>query len=73
VERSPRKVKDKDVGDQFDFVFRNAFGLPLIFASAPTASELKANTWGKVSGDNTAIYMKFSDNGAMKITGTELS
>lgn len=73
MERSPRRAKEKDVNDVFDWVFRNGMGNPIIFNSAPTAAQMKANTWGKVTGDNTAIYMKFGDSGAMKITGTELS
>jgi len=73
MERAPRKAKEKDVNDITDFIFRNAFGNPIIFSSAPTASQMKANTWGKVTGVNTAIYVKFGDGGAMKITGSELS
>lgn len=73
MERSPRKTKDKDINDTFDFVFGNAFGNPVIFNSAPTASQMKANSWGKVTGVNTAIYIKFGDGGAMMITGTELA
>ena len=73
MERSPRKVKDAETNTVFDFVFRNALGNPIIFASEPTAIQMKANTWGKVTGVNTAIYIKFADSGAMKITGTELS
>ena len=73
MERSPRKAKDKDVNDMFDFVFGNAFGNPIIFDSAPTASQMKANTWGKVTGVNTYLYIKFADNGAMRSTGTELA
>ncbi len=73
MERSPRRAKEKDVNDVFDWVFRNGMGNPIIFTAVPTASQMKANTWGKVTGDNTAIYMKFSDNVAMKITGTELA
>lgn len=73
MERAPRKSKDKETDQVFDFVFRNAFGNPVIFTAAPTAAQMKANTWGKVTGVNTAIYIKFADSGAMKITGTELS
>ena len=73
MERALKRVEDKQTQDVFDFIFRNAFGLPVIFTSEPTASEMKANSWGKVSGVNTALYIKFSDGGAIKITGTELS
>ena len=73
MERAPRKSKDKETQQVFDFVFRNALGNPIIFTAAPTNAQMKANTWGKVTGVNTAIYIKFPDSGAMKITGTELS
>lgn len=73
MQRAPRKTKDKETNAILDFIFQNAFGNPIIFDSAPSASEMKANTWGKVTGVNTAIYIKFADSGAIKITGTELS
>lgn len=83
MERAPKKIIDKqigketvrfnDVNDVFEFIYRNAMGSPVIFESAPTNAQMKANSWGKVSGVNTAIYIKFSDGGAIKITGTELS
>ncbi len=73
MERSPKKTADKDTNAVFEFVFQNAFGNPIIFDSEPTASQMKANTWGKVVDVNTAVYIKFSDGGAMTITGTELS
>lgn len=73
MQRAPRKTKDKEVNAILDFIFQNAFGSPIIFKSTPTASQMKANTWGKVTGVNTAIYIKFADSGAITITGTELS
>ena len=73
MERAPKKVKDKDVQDVLDFVFQNSFGMPIIFDSAPTLAQMRANTWGKVTGVNTAIYIKFADSGGIKITGTSLA
>ncbi len=73
MERAPKKVEDKQTGENLEFVYRNAFGNPIIFTTAPTASGMKANSWGKVTGVNTAIYIKFGDSGAIKITGTELA
>ena len=73
MERPSNKSKDKETNELFDFVFRNGMGMPVIFDSAPTASQMKANTWGKVSGVNTAIYIKFADGKAMTITGVELA
>ena len=54
-------------------IINNAMGNPIIFSAEPTASQMKANTWGKVVDVNTAIYIKFADGGAIKITGSELS
>lgn len=73
MQRSPKKVKDRDIQYNFDFVFQNAMGMPIIFDSEPTVSQMKANTWGKVSGDNTALYIRFADGGGIKITGTEMT
>ena len=73
MQRSSKKVKDKDTNDVFDFIYQNGMGMPVIFTSAPTAAQMKANTWGKVSGVNTALYIRFADGGAIKITGTELA
>ena len=73
MDRAPKKTEDKATNDIFDFVFNNAMGSPIIFNSAPTKAQMKANTWGKVTGVNTALYIRFADGGAMKITGTELA
>ena len=73
MQRAPRKTQDKELNSILDFIFQNAFGNPIIFSSAPTSATMKANTWGKVTGVNTAIYIRFADGGAIKITGTELS
>ena len=73
MQRATKKVKDKEVNDVFEHIFRNAMGSPVIFDSEPTATQMKANTWGKVSGVNTALYIRFVDGGAIKITGSELS
>lgn len=73
MERSIKKVKDKDTNDVFDFIAQNAMGSPIIFDSAPVKAQMKANTWGKVAGVNTALYVKFADGGAMTITGTNLA
>lgn len=77
MQRAPGTLMDEkriiqDTNRILDFIFQNAMGNPIIFSSAPTAAQMKANTWGKVSGVNTAIYIKFADGGAIKITGTEL-
>ena len=73
MQSAPKKTKDNETNAVLDFIFQNGMGNPIIFKSTPTASQMKANTWGKVTGVNTALYIKFSDGGAMTITGTELS
>lgn len=73
MQRSLKRAKDRDAQVMFDFIFDNAFGLPVIFNSEPTAAQMKANTWGKVKDVNTAMYVKFGDAGAIKFTGTELA
>ena len=73
MERSKKVFKEKEVKDLGEFVFQNAFGNPVIFDSEPSKANMKANTWGKVKDTNTALYVRFSDGGAIKITGTELT
>ncbi len=73
MERSPKRVEDKNTNDIFDFIFQNAFGLPIIFPNTPTLVQMKANTWGKVSGTNTKVYIKFADNTGIVLSGTELT
>ena len=73
MQRSLRNLKDKDTQLVLDFIFDNAFGNPIIFDSAPTLSQMKSNTWGKVVSVNTALYIKFADGGGMTITGTSLA
>lgn len=73
MERALKRSADKDTNDIFDFIFQNAFGSPIIFTNTPTLAQMKANTWGKVSGDNTKIYIKFANNTGTILTGTELT
>ena len=73
MERSPKRVEDKNTNAIFDFVFQNAFGLPVIFKNTPTLAQMKANTWGKVSGTNTKVYIKFADATGIVLSGTELT
>ena len=70
MERYTRKIKEKEMNDAFDFVFKNAFGLPIRFDSAPSLNEMKANTWGY---NGTTIYIKFGNSTGISITGTALS
>ena len=70
MERSPRKAKDKDVNFVLDFIFNNAMGNPIVFTSAPTLAQLKANTWGVYS---TTLYVKFANGTGISIAGVALS
>ena len=70
MERSPKKSKDKDNNDIFGFIFQNAFGNPVILTVIPTASQMKANSWG-VYG--TTLYIKFANNVMLSFTGTLIS
>ena len=70
MERSPKKVKDKDINDVFDFIAQNAMGSPVIFDSAPTNAQMKANTWG-LSG--TTLYVKFANNVTLSFAGTNVA
>lgn len=70
MERSPRKTKDKDINDIFDFVFGNAMGSPIIFSATPTLAQMKANTWGLYG---TTLYIKFGNATGISIAGTALA
>ncbi len=73
VERSLKRSTDKELNNIFDFIFQNAFGNPIIFPNTPTLVQMKANTWGVVSGDNTKIYIKFGNNTGTVLTGVALT
>ena len=70
MDRSSKKVKDKDTSDIFDFIFKNAFGNPIILGGIPTSDQMKANTWG-IFGAN--IYVKFGNNVLLRFAGTIIS
>ena len=70
MERHPKKVKDGDISEIFDFIFRNAFGNPIILTAIPTNAQMKANTWG-ISG--TTLYVKFANNVTLSFAGTNVA
>ena len=75
MERSPRRISNeknvvKEANEIFDFIFRNAFGPPVILTSAPTNAQMKANTWG-ISG--TTLYVKFVNNVTLSFAGTNVA
>lgn len=70
MEKSSKRVKDKDVSDIFEFIYNNGFGNPIILGSVPTSDQMKANTWG-IYGSN--LYVKFGNNVLLRFTGTVIS
>ena len=62
--------KEGNLESVFKHIFDNGFGNPIKFTSAPSLSQLKANTWGFYSTD---MYIKFGDNTGLKISGTALT
>lgn len=70
MDRAPKKTKEKDVNDAFDFVFNNALGNIIIFSAAPTLAQMKANTIGVFE---TTLYIKFANGTGITIAGTTLS
>lgn len=73
MERFLKRIADKELNQVGDFIFRNALGNPIIFDSAPSLVEMKANTWGKVKDTDTAIYVKFADGHGVTITTVALT
>ena len=70
MQRFSKNVNDKKTQEVFDFIFRNAMGNPIILDAAPSASQMKANTWGYYGTD---LYVRFADGTCLKFTGTEVS
>ena len=70
MERSPRKAKDKDINDIFDFVFSNAIGNIIILTATPTSAQMKANTIGYY---NNEIFFKLANGELKKISVTNVS
>ena len=70
MQRYTRTIKDAEAKDALTFVFDNAFGNPVVFDAAPTAGQMKANSWGKFGTD---LYVKFGDSVVLKFTGTVVS
>lgn len=61
---------DKEMNSVLEHIFQNAFGVPLVLNSAPTASsDMKANSWGIFGSD---VYIKFGNNTVLKLSGTPI-
>lgn len=69
MERSQNRAKEEELNVIFDHIFRNAFGLPIIFDTAPVNSTMKANTWGIYSTD---LYIKTGSGVTLKIAGSSV-
>ena len=63
-------LKPNDVERSLAFIFENAFGNPIILKGVPTASQMKANTWGVYE---TYLYVKFGNNVMLRFSGTVIS
>lgn len=61
---------DEDQRSLSKYILENAFGNPINFSSAPSLSDMKANTWGFNSTD---IYIKLSDDTGIKLSGTAMT
>lgn len=70
MERYKKTLKDNDTQNALEHIFISAFGNPIIFDTAPTNANIKANTWG-VNGSD--LYVKFVNNVTLKFTGTVVS
>ena len=70
MERAKKLTDDLNTNRALEFIFQNAFGLPIIFSSVPTNAQMKANTWG-IQG--TDLYVKFGNNVTLKFTGTNVA
>lgn len=70
MERSPRKVKDRETDQVLNFVFENAMGNPIILNAVPTNAQMKANTWG-IYG--TTLYVKFANNVTLSFSGSNVA
>jgi len=71
VERTiiPPKSTD-DQSRLYEHIFSEGMGVPIIFDAAPTLEQMQGNTWGKFG---TNIYIKFSNNTGLVISGTNLT
>jgi len=70
MERTTLRLDDNETTRIFDFIFCNAFGNPVILNDVPTASQMKANTWGIYSNN---LYIKFPSNVLLRFTGTVIA
>ena len=64
------RIEDRDQRNLVDHIFQEAFGNPISFDSAPSASDLEPNTWGY---NGTDLYIKYNDGTAVKFSGTTVS
>jgi len=74
MESSPNKVSDpvkaRDLDRILNFIFDNSMGNPIILSGIPTASQMKAGSWG-IYGSN--LYIKFANNVLLRFSGTVIA
>lgn len=70
MERAPKKAKEKETNDVFDFVFRNALGNIIIFQAAPAKAQMKGNTIGYYDNE---IFIKLANGELKKFTVTNVA
>lgn len=63
------RLKNKDMNDRMEHIYKNAVGNPVVFKAVPTNKTMKANTWGIFEDD---IYIKAANGNAVKISGAQL-
>lgn len=57
---------DEKISQVMFHIFENAFGNPIKFDTAPSASDLNPNQWGY---NSTNIYLRMDDGSTIKLTG----
>ena len=66
---SPKEVR-KEIDTSLTEMLTRVFGNPIIFTSAPTNAQMRANSWGIFNLD---LYVKFANNVTLKFTGVNVA
>ena len=70
MESYKKTIKEKEMSDALEHIFQNAMGNPIIFDSAPTKTQMNANSWGIYSTD---LYVRFANGTCLKFAGVNVS
>ena len=68
MERAARRGQDRGQNDIYEFVYRNAFGNPVIFQALPTSETMRGNTWGLWGTD---VFIKFGNGVMVRLSGSK--